>query len=135
MLLRVKHLTVFYEKAKALDDVSLEVIEGSIVTIIGANGAGKSTVLRVISGLTRISSGEIWFEDNNIQGFQTPEIVRFGIIHIPKGRQLFPFLSVSVNLQLGASARKDKDAIDEDLERVFTSFRHCVKGATNRPEP
>ena len=121
-MLRIEHLTVYYEKAKALDGVTLDVGEGSIVTIIGANGAGKSTILRAISGLTAVSSGEIWFEDTRIKGLETPDIVRLGIVQVPEGRQLFPFLSVSVNLKLGASARRDRDAIDEDLERVFDQF-------------
>ena len=122
MLLRVAHLTVFYEKAKALQDVALEVKEGSIVTIIGANGAGKSTVLRAISGLAPVSSGEIWFEDTRIDTFQMPNIVKLGIIHVPEGRRLFPFLTVLVNLKLGATARKDREKIDQDLEMVFHQF-------------
>jgi branched-chain amino acid transport system ATP-binding protein len=122
MLLSVKHLTVFYEKAGALHDVSLAVGDGSIVTIIGANGAGKSTILRAISGLVPVSSGEIWFENTRINTFQTPNIVKLGIIHVPEGRRLFPFLSVLVNLKLGATARKDREAIDQDLEKVFHQF-------------
>ena len=122
MLLKVEHLTVFYEKANALQDVALAVKENSISTIIGANGAGKSTILRAISGLAPISSGEIWFEGTRIDSLRTPDIVKLGIIHVPEGRQLFPFLTVLVNLKLGAAVRKDRKAIDEDLEKVFHQF-------------
>ena len=94
MLLRVKHITVHYGKSMALDDVSLEVAEGSVVSIIGANGAGKSTILRALSGLTPLTSGEIWFLDRRIDGMATTEIVKLGIVHIPEGRHLFPYLTV-----------------------------------------
>ena len=122
MLLEVKNITVHYGKSVALDDVSLEAAEGSVVSIIGANGAGKSTLLRALSGLTPLTSGEIWFLNRRIDGMATPDIVRLGIIHIPEGRHLFPYLSVLVNLKLGASVRKDRDDINKDIDKVFERF-------------
>jgi len=122
MLLEVKNITVHYGKSIALDDVSLEVAEGSVVSIIGANGAGKSTILRAISGLTPLTSGEIWFLNQRIDGMETTKIVKLGIVHIPEGRQLFPYLSVLSNLKLGASLRKDTEGINKALEEVYKLF-------------
>ncbi len=122
MLLRLKNLTVHYGKALAVDSVSLEVAEGSIVSLIGANGAGKSTILRAISGLTPITSGEIWFSDVRIDGMRIPEIVKLGLVQIPEGRQLFPYLTVLSNLKLGASLRKDNIEIKKDLDEIFEHF-------------
>jgi branched-chain amino acid transport system ATP-binding protein len=122
MFLGVKNITVHYEKSLALDDVSLEVAEGSVVSIIGANGAGKSTILRAISGLTPLTSGEIWFLNQRIDGMTTADIVKLGIVQIPEGRQLFPYLTVLSNLKLGASLRKDTDGISKDLEEIYKLF-------------
>jgi branched-chain amino acid transport system ATP-binding protein len=121
-LLSVRNISVYYGKAMALDDVSIEVDRGSVVSIIGANGAGKSTVLRAISGLKALSSGEIWFEDKRIDNIETMEIVKLGLVQIPEGRKLFPFLNVLDNLKLGATLRKDKAAINRDLEEIFERF-------------
>lgn len=122
MLLEVKNITVHYGKSIALDDVSLAVAEGSVVSIIGANGAGKSTILKSISGLVPLASGQVLFKNKRIDGMGIPEIVKLGIVQIPEGRWLFPYLTVSDNLQLGASLRKDKGAINRDLEDIFTRF-------------
>jgi branched-chain amino acid transport system ATP-binding protein len=122
MLLSVKHITVHYGKSLALDNVSLEVAEGTVVTIIGANGAGKSTILRAVSGLTPLTSGEIWFLNKRIFSMTTTEIVKLGIVHIPEGRRLFPHLSVLSNLKLGATLRKDTDGINKDLEETYKRF-------------
>ena len=122
MSLKVKHVTVHYGKSMALDNVSLEVAERSVVSIIGANGAGKSTILRALSGLTPLTSGEIWFLNGRIDGMATTEIVRLGIVHIPEGRKLFPYLTVLINLKLGASLRKDKAGINKDMDEVFERF-------------
>jgi len=135
MLLSVKHISVHYGKSIALDDVSLEVAEGSVVSIIGANGAGKSTILRALSGLTPLTSGEIWFLDKRIDGLDIPNIVKLGIVHIPEGRWLFPHLSVLSNLKLGASLRNDRMAIKQDMEKAFERFprlreRHSQKAGT-----
>jgi branched-chain amino acid transport system ATP-binding protein len=122
MLLEVKNITVHYGKSMAIQDVSLEVPEGSVVSMIGANGAGKSTILRAISGLTQLTSGEIWFSAQRIDSMTATKIVKLGVAHIPEGRQLFPYLSVLSNLKMGASIRKDKDGIDKDLEEVYKLF-------------
>jgi branched-chain amino acid transport system ATP-binding protein len=122
MLLSVKHISVYYGKSLALHDVSLEVAERSVVSIIGANGAGKSTILRALSGLTPLTSGEIWFLDKRIDGIGITDIVELGIIHIPEGRQLFPYLNVLTNLKLGASLRKDKAGINKDIEEIYERF-------------
>jgi branched-chain amino acid transport system ATP-binding protein len=122
MLLRVSHLTVHYGKAVALEDVSLEVEEGSVVTLVGANGAGKTTLLRTMSGLIPATSGEIWFRDTNITGLSAPKIVARGLVQIPQSRRLFPYLTVMSNLKLGASLRKDAQAVKHDLENVFQHF-------------
>ena len=122
MLLNAKKITVHYGKSLALDNVSLEMEEGSVVTIIGANGAGKSTILRAVSGLMPLSSGEIWFLGKRIDGLTTTDIVKLGIVHIPEGRRLFPHLSVLSNLKLGASLRNDVDGISSDLEDIYNRF-------------
>jgi branched-chain amino acid transport system ATP-binding protein len=122
MLLRVKDLSVYYGKAMALKNVSLEMAHGSVVTIIGANGAGKSTVLKVLSGLWPSTSGEVYFDHHRIEGMEPYEIVSLGLVHIPEGRRLFPYLNVIENLKLGASLRKDREGIKHDLDEVFAHF-------------
>jgi branched-chain amino acid transport system ATP-binding protein len=122
MLLDVKNLTVRYGKALAVENVSFEVEERGIVIIVGANGAGKTTILKVISGLLGPTLGEIWFEGKRIDGMQAFQIARAGIVHVPEGRRLFPLLSVSDNLKLGAGSRKEKSSIKEDMERIFENF-------------
>jgi branched-chain amino acid transport system ATP-binding protein len=121
-LLSVREITVQYGKATAIDRVSLSVAEGSVVSMIGANGAGKTTVLRAISGLTPLSSGEILFEGKRIDRMDPADIVKMGVIHIPEGRRLFPYLTVLSNLKLGASLRRDKDGMKKDLDEVFGYF-------------
>jgi len=122
MLLSVKDITVQYGKAVALYGISMEVAEGAVVSIIGANGAGKSTILRAISGLVKPTSGEILFEGRRVDGLDPADIVKLGIVHVPEGRRLFPYLTVLSNLKLGASLRKDKQAIHRDLEVIFEHF-------------
>lgn len=122
MLLRIANATVHYAKAIALDNVSMQIDEGFVVSLIGANGAGKSTILKAISGIVRLSSGEIWFRDKRIDGLPVYDIVRIGIVQIPEGRKLFPFLSVLTNLELGASLRTDKDGMKRDMDIVFEHF-------------
>jgi len=113
---------VYYGKAMALNDVSIEVTHGSVVGIIGANGAGKSTILRTVSGLKQLTAGEILFREQRINGMGTTEIVKLGIVHIMEGRRLFPYLSVLTNLKLGASLRKDKAGINHDMEDILERF-------------
>ena len=122
MLLKLKAVTIHYETAEAVKDVSLEVDEGTVVGIIGANGAGKSTILKAVSGLVPLTQGEIYFKDKRIDGMATHEIVNLGIVHVPEGRRLFPHMTVLANLRLGAYLRKDKAAIESDLETIFKLF-------------
>lgn len=122
MMLEVKNITVHYGKSVALNHVSLEVAEGSVVSLIGANGAGKSTLLKALSGLVPLTEGEIWFLGKRIDGLESIEPVKLGLVHIPEGRRLFPYLTVLSNLKLGASLRKDSAAINRDMDEVFERF-------------
>jgi branched-chain amino acid transport system ATP-binding protein len=118
----VKGLTVSYGAGPVLKGISLSVENGSVVTLIGANGAGKSTALRAISGLVPTVEGEIHFEGRPIHGLSPQEVVRYGIAHVPEGRRVFPFMTVQENLRLGAFRRKDKKEIRQDLEKIFQHF-------------
>lgn len=122
MLLEIKNVEVHYHKVAALKGVNMSVPDKGIVTIIGANGAGKSTTLRAISGLVRISRGEIIFAGKRIDTLPPEKIVALGIAHVPEGRRVFPGLTVEENLRTGAFLRSDKAAIDADLEDVFMRF-------------
>lgn len=122
MLFEIKDLRIHYEGAEALKGISLEVEEGEIVTLIGSNGAGKTTTLRAISGLKRPTSGEIWFEGRRIDQMSPQDVVRIGIIHVPQGRELFPYMSVLENLKLGAFLRRDRGKIKKDLENLLEYF-------------
>ncbi len=122
MLLELQEASVHYKKVAALKGVSLGVPEGGIVTIIGANGAGKSTTLRAISGLVPLSGGEIRFAGARIDGRAPESVVAAGIAHVPEGRRVFPDLTVEENLRTGAFLRRDKAKIEEDLEMVFDHF-------------
>jgi branched-chain amino acid transport system ATP-binding protein len=122
MLLEIDNVHVHYHKVAALKGIDMAVPEGGIVTIIGANGAGKSTTLRSISGLVRLSEGEIRFAGKRIDGLPPEKIVALGIAHVPEGRRVFPNLTVEENLRTGAFLRSDKVGIDKDLEEVFLHF-------------
>ncbi len=122
MLLEVKDINVHYQKVQAVTNISIQIDEGQIVTLIGANGAGKSTTLRTISGLKRATSGGIWFDGERIDQLAPEKIVRMGIAHVPEGRQVFPDLSVNENLLSGAYLRKDRERIARDLEEVHEHF-------------
>jgi branched-chain amino acid transport system ATP-binding protein len=122
MLLEINNIFVYYDKAEAVKDVSLKVEEGSITTLIGANGAGKTTILRSISGLKKITKGEIWFRGKRIDGVTPHKIVSMGIAHVPEGRRVFGLMTVGHNLRIGAYLQKDKKKISEDLEKVFQHF-------------
>jgi branched-chain amino acid transport system ATP-binding protein len=121
-LLEVKDVQTFYGSIQALKGVSLEVHEGEIVTLIGANGAGKSTTLRSINGLNHPRRGTISFEGRDITHEAPHHIVKLGIAQSPEGRKLFPRMSVTENLEMGAFQRKDRSAFREDMDRVFTLF-------------
>jgi branched-chain amino acid transport system ATP-binding protein len=122
MLLSIENASVHYQKVAALKGVSLEVDERSIVTIIGANGAGKSTTLRAISGLAKLSGGSIRFAGERIDGRPPEAVVAMGIGHVPEGRRVFPELTVYENLMTGAFLRRDRAGIAADLEEVFGHF-------------
>lgn len=121
-MLTVNDINVFYGAIHAIKGVSLEVNEGEIVTLIGANGAGKSTILRTISGLLKPKTGSIQFEGQEIAGMPAHEIVKTGISQVPEGRRIFAEMSVLENLELGAFTRNDKDGIKADMELVFERF-------------
>ena len=121
-MLEVKNVEVAYGKIVAVKDVSLTVNKGEIVTLIGSNGAGKSTTLRTISGLIKPRSGEILFEGNRIDGVPGHDIVGMGICHSPEGRRIFPRMTVRENLELGAFLRNNKAEVAADFERVLTLF-------------
>jgi branched-chain amino acid transport system ATP-binding protein len=121
-LLEINDLSVFYDAVQALRGVSLQVPQGSIVCLIGANGAGKSTVLRAVSGLKKPSSGNILFHSKSIIGSRPEELVRLGIVQSPEGRGVFPNLTIEENLDLGAYIRSDKVEIARDLEKVYALF-------------
>ena len=134
-MLSIKNLSVHYGGIHALRGISLEVPAGKIVTLIGANGAGKSTTLNAIIGLVKADSGSVIWNDKDIFGGQTKTIVESGIVLVPEGRRVFPNLSVDENLTLGAYARNDKAEIEADRERVFGLFprlkeRHKQKAGT-----
>jgi len=121
-MLNVRDLHVHYGGIHALKGISIDVPSGKIVTLIGANGAGKSTTLRTIAGLVRKSSGEILYEGKPIEGWSPEDVVKAGIVMGPEGRRIFPHLSVLDNLMLGAYSRNDKDGIERDLEWVYELF-------------
>lgn len=122
MQLRIERITVKYGMAIAVENVSLHVEEGSAVCLVGANGAGKSTVLRALSGLVPLAAGQISFDGERIDGLEPHDIVSRGVVHVPEGRKLFPYLPVINNLKLGATLRKDPDGIRRDLDQVFQYF-------------
>jgi branched-chain amino acid transport system ATP-binding protein len=121
-MLSIKDLHVHYGGIHALKGISLEVPRGKIVTLIGANGAGKSTTLRTIAGLVRKTKGEILYEGKSLEGLLPEDVVKAGIIMGPEGRRIFPHLSVLDNLMLGAYSRNDKKDIERDLQWVYELF-------------
>lgn len=121
-LLTLDNLSVWYGPVQALKGISLRVEPGEVVTLIGANGAGKSTILRAISGLLRPKSGRIDFDGRPIHGTAPHRIVKSGLVHVPEGRGIFANLTVEENLQLGAFARSDRTRITKDRERALAPF-------------
>jgi branched-chain amino acid transport system ATP-binding protein len=122
MILEIKDIDVYYGAVQALHDVSLHVGEGEIVTLIGANGAGKSTTLRTVSGLIRPRKGQIIFKGQDITRVPPHRIAATGVSHVLEGRQIFPTLTVLENLDLGAYTRSDKKGVAEAMDRVFALF-------------
>lgn len=121
-MLKVSGLNVYYGVIHALKDINIEVDEGEIVTLIGANGAGKTSTLRAISGLIPVKSGEITFQDKKVSSMKGYQITAMGISHVPEGRRVFANMTVKENLELGAYLRKDKDGISKDYDMVFDKF-------------
>lgn len=122
MLLEIRDISVSYGKVSAIRNISMSVPEGNIITIIGANGAGKSTTLRAISGLSAVRSGEIHFSGKRIDQLPAHKIVGEGIAHVPEGRRIFPDLTVEENLRTGAFLRRNKAEIESDLQSAFEQF-------------
>ena len=122
MLLEMKGAAVNYGRVSAIRDISINVADGSVVTIIGGNGAGKTTTLRAMSGLAKLSSGEIHFNGERIDNLPADKIVGKGMAHVPEGRRIFPDLTVEENLRTGAFLRRDKAAVNADLDRIFAKF-------------
>jgi branched-chain amino acid transport system ATP-binding protein len=121
-MLKISAINTFYGNIHALKDVDLELNEGEIVTLIGANGAGKSTTLMSVSGVVPISSGSVQFMGEEISGLSPDEIVAKGVVQVPEGRRIFPQLTVKENLDMGAFLRRDKKQIEKDEEYVFDLF-------------
>ena len=121
-MLKVEGLNVYYGAIHALHDVSFEVRKGEIVTLIGANGAGKTTILHTVSGLVRPKSGKVSFLDKDITHAEAHTILNMGLAHVPEGRRVFSQMTVQENLLMGAYSRKDKAGVSEDLEMVYTRF-------------
>ena len=121
-MLEVKNLSVHYGMIQAVRNVNFKVNEGEIVSLIGANGAGKSTILKTLSGLIHPSEGEIIYLGENIASTSAKKIVEKGLVQVPEGRHVFPGLTVKENLELGAFLRKDKEEIQKDMEAVFERF-------------
>lgn len=122
MLLKVEGVKVYYSRAEVLKGVSLELEEGELVAVLGANGAGKSTILRVISGLAECASGQVLLRGERIDKLPPHLIVARGISHVPEGRQIFPFMTVYENLKMGGFTQKDAKEYRKSLERVYELF-------------
>ncbi len=121
-LLTLRNVEAYYGPVLAIRGISLDVEDGKIVTLLGSNGAGKTTILKTISGIVEPQKGTIEFRGEAIQGKEPNVTVQKGILQVPEGREVFPFLSVRENLQMGAYLRRDRDAVAQDMERMFTYF-------------
>lgn len=126
-LLKLSNLSVHYGAIQALRNISLEIGQGEVVSLIGANGSGKTTTLRTISGLVRKSSGDILFENKDISRKPASDIVKMGLSHVPEGRRVFPRMSVYENLEVGAITRKDKEGVQKDFKRCFELFPRLLE--------
>ncbi len=131
-VLRVEDVHTFYGSIEALKGISLDVREGEIVTLIGANGAGKSTTLRSINGLNHPRQGKIFFQGTDVTSMPPHQIVKRGISQSPEGRKLFPRMTVIENLEMGAFQRTDRGGIREDMDRVFSLFPRLAERRTQK---
>jgi branched-chain amino acid transport system ATP-binding protein len=134
MLLSLKEIRIHYGKAEIIQGVTMGVAEGLITGLIGANGAGKSTILKAISGLLTITSGEIWFQNKRIDRMASHQIVRLGVVQVPERRRLFPYMSVLRNIKMGAYLRKDKIDLKEDFKKIFQRFPRLLERCHQRAE-
>jgi branched-chain amino acid transport system ATP-binding protein len=134
MLLSLKEVRIHYGKAEIIQGVTMGVGEGLITGLIGANGAGKSTILKAISGLLPITSGEIWFQNKRIDRMVSHQIVRLGVVQVPERRRLFPYMSVLRNIKMGAYLRRDKIDLKEDLKKIFQRFPRLLERCHQRAE-
>lgn len=121
-MLKIWDLSVHYGKIKAVRQIDMDIAQGEIVSLIGANGAGKSTTLRALSGLVKAAGGSVEFEGKDITGWSAKAIVEAGISHCPEGRQIFPRMTVMENLELGAYTRKDTKNLSVEYDRIFEYF-------------
>lgn len=121
-MLKVNDLNVYYGVIHAIKGISFEVNKGEIVTLIGANGAGKTTILQTLSGMIKPKSGEIIYNDTNIKTIDSHKIVGRGLAHVPEGRRVFPEMTVKENLEIGAFSRSSKSEIEESFENVYKKF-------------
>ncbi len=131
-LLRVSNIETYYGPIMAIRGVSFDVPEGGIVAILGANGAGKTTILKTISGVMDPQKGTVELAGRPIQRMDPDKVMRLGLSHVPEGREVFPFLSVRENLRMGAYIRSDKDGIERDLESVYGYFPVLKERAEQR---
>jgi branched-chain amino acid transport system ATP-binding protein len=131
-ILRASNIETYYGPIMAIRGVSFDVNAGSIVTILGSNGAGKTTVLKTVSGVMDPQKGTVTFEGREIQRMDPDKVMRLGISHVPEGREVFPFLSVRENLRMGAYTRRDADEVARDLETVFGYFPVLQQRADQR---
>jgi branched-chain amino acid transport system ATP-binding protein len=131
MLLEVNGLNAFYGQNQALHGIGFSVDDGQVRTLLGANGAGKTTVLRAVCGMVRVG-GDIRFDGKSIAGWATEDVVRLGVAHVPEGRGTFLRLSVEENLRLGAITRKDKAEIGADIERIYGNFPRLKERRTQQ---
>ncbi len=121
-MLSIRNIRVHYDVAEVVSSVSMEIPKGSMTALLGANGSGKSTILRAISRLKKITSGEIWFDGRRIDRMPPDKIVKLGIAHVPEGKGVFPYMSVIDNLRMGAYTRKNKAEVKRDIEEMFEHF-------------
>ena len=126
-MLELSNINVYYGAIHALKDINLKIEAGEIVTLIGANGAGKSTTLKAISGMEKPKSGEIKLNAKNIGSLNAPDIVKLGISHVPEGRRVFSKMSVMENLEMGAYTRDDKIEIKKDFDKIFSLFPRLLE--------
>src|SRR5260370_14680128 len=135
IILKLSNIESYYGPIMAIRGISREVARGRIVTLLGANGAGKTTVLKTISGIIDPQKGSIEFLGKAIQRMEADKIVRLGLSHVPEGREVFPFLSVRENLMMGAYPRTDRDAVTDDLERGYGYFPRLSERLHQPPRP